>query len=921
MTSMESKDQWHGSNQVGIEQEGGCELSDLSLDDLPLSSESQIIPPLTHSTCGGTVWRKLRAQPRLVIISGPNRGIIVWLDKDEIVIGRDTLSGLCLNDDAVSRKQCAVRADGGSYLIIDFNSRNGSFVNGVPIREKVLQHGDKIRIGCTELVFLADGERPALPVHLEEEDQALQLTNRILYSSERGLVLDADVPDKIAPRPSLKPIPVPVAPPLTDMSPLDGRASLDQFTKVISRQRPKLLAFVGFAMLAAVLIQLLAPKLYEGAALVKVERHSAGGVVGQEASQVSSVDDMDQIITTQIEMAQSDPVLRPVVERYNLLPDKKQVHGATSEQMQQNPPAPIELKGLKVTRPPNSYLVRIAYRDHDPQRAADVANAVAQSLTEHANDTGKSSFEKITALVAQDMSELRAKMEASERQLAEYEKELNMVDPEQRVSILTSRLAQINTEFTTAQAERIRREAIQAQVNDSKTLASAQAAGAAAQDTLLSEAVQRLNIARQQFTSVRSFYAEGHPEYVKAQKQVQEVQAQVDELQARAKERATAEYRQALGRENRLLSILQQTKQEADSLKARAHQYEQLKSEADNDKKIYQDLATRTRLEGINQQFQNASVQIAARALVPEKSIFPKLWINLPLALALSGILGILVAVLADALDTTLSDPEEVASHLHIDVLASIPASKSLPSLSPENGAAARAVSSKRSLELTACYGEAIRALRTALSLSMSDRPMRNLLVTSAVPGEGKSTIAAHLAVACAQMGRKVLLVDANLRRPTLDKTFKVAGPIGLSDVLMGKRPYTDAVIKLEQPGLFLMPAGPVSRTAADLIGTRSSTVLSKIQRDFDLVIVDAPSILAAPETQELAGAVDGVLLLTKAGGTGAKLVSEALSRLLRARANVVGLVLNQVKAFAAGYSGSYHLEASDANAMPRLRA
>ncbi|HXY06443.1 MAG TPA: polysaccharide biosynthesis tyrosine autokinase [Terriglobales bacterium] len=920
MISTESK---HESVRgKAINEEKACsEVPENNLEGL-----TQIIPPRRRLTnlSTGEARRKLGMEARLVIIAGANRGAIAWLDKGEILIGRDATCEVCLKDEAISRKQCAVKADKGSFLITDFSSRNGSFVNGVPIREKVLQHGDKIRIGTTELVFLENDEPPsAAPV----EDKVLELTNRIPYPGSKELVLEANIPNQIVPCPSPKPvpvqIPVPVAPPLTDVSPIDGSASLSQFIKIIRRQRRKLLAFVAVAVLAAVGVQLVVPKVYEASALVKVERHTAGGVVGQEASQVSSVDDMDQVMATEIEMALSDPVLRPVVERYKLLPAK-----SNSSASQQSGPAPILLRSLTVMRVPSSYLIRISYRDHDPKLAADVANAVAQSLSEHANDTGRSSYEKLSELVAQDMSELRSKMQGSAQQLAEYEKELNMVDPEQRVTILSARLTQLNTDLTAAQDERIRREAILAQVDNSNSLASAQAAQAAAQDPLLSEALQRLNVARQQFTSVRSYYAEGHPEYVKAQKQVQEVEAQVNELQARAKERAAADYQQAQGREKRLSSVLQQTKAEADSLKTRTYQYEQLKGEADNDKKIYDDLATRTRLAGINQQFHNATVLLAAQARTPREAVFPKLLINLPVAVILSGILGILIAVCASVLNNSFADGEEAASQLRVDVLAEIPYAKGLSSIFPEKGLAE---GSARSAKLNAAYKEAIRNLRAALNGVSSHRPIRNLVITSAVPGEGKSTTAAQLAVAYAKTGKRVLLVDANFSRPTLDpqllvcstrRKFKVASPVGFTDVLKGKASCSDAIIQLAQPGLSLMPAGRISRTAADLISTRVSAVLAKLCLEFDLVIVDAPPVLAASEAQELAGVADGVLLLTKAAETDAKQVSDAMAALSRARANVVGLVLNQVKSNdVADSRASYHLGATESFMLPQLNA
>jgi succinoglycan biosynthesis transport protein ExoP len=920
MLSTESKNDSVRGKQAINEPKACSEVLD-NLENL-----TQIIPPRRRLTSmsTGEARRKLRMQARLVIIAGAHKGTIVWLDKAEILIGREASCEVCLEDEAVSRKQCAVKAENGLFLITDFSSRNGSFVNGAQIREKVLQHGDKIRIGATELVFLENEEPTPTPL----EDKVLEVTNRISYPGSKELVLEANIRNKMASCPSPKPvpvqIPVPLAPALTDVSPLDGRASVSQFIKIIRRQRRKLLAFVAVAVLLALGFQLMVPKVYEATALVKVERHTAGGVVGQEAAQVSSVDDMDQIIATEIELALSDPVLRPVVERYKLLPAKSKYRSSA----QQNGPAPILLPSLKVTRVPSSYLIRISYRAHDPKLAADVANALAQSLSEHANDTGKSSYEKLSELVAQDMSELRSKMQASAQQLAAYEKELNMVDPEQRITIVGARLAQLNTDLTAAQDERIRREAILAQVDNSNTLASAQAAQAAAQDPLLSEAIQRLNVARQQFTSVRSYYAEGHPEYMKAQKQVQEVEAQVNELKARAKERAAADYQQALGRERRLSSVLQQTKAEGDSLKSRTYLYEQLKGEADNDKKIFDDLSTRTRLAGINQQFQNATVLLAAPALASHEAVFPKLLINLPVAVILSGILGILVAVFSSVLDNSFADAEEAASQLSVDVLAEIPHVKDLLGISREKGLAENSAVSSR---LNAAYREAIRKLRAALNGVSSYRPLRNLVITSAVPGEGKSTTAAQLALAYAKTGKRVLLVDANLSRPTLDpqllvcstpRKFKVASQVGFSDVLKGKASCADAIIQLAQPGLSLMPAGRMSRTAADLISTRASAVMAKLCRDFDLVIVDAPPVLAASEAQELARVADGVLLLTKAAETDAKQVSDAMSALSRAGANLVGLVLNQVKANDAVDSrASYHLGVNDSFILPRLNA
>jgi len=683
----------------------------------------------------------------------------------------------------------------------------------------------------------------------------------------------------------------PRAPIYSELNSADASDSVSQLFKVLVRHRWKLAALIFIAMAGAVVLQLVAPKVYEASTLIKVDRHVTGGVVGQEATQVTSVDDMDQIMATQMELAKSDPVLRPVVEKFPVLEAEGQLKGLTPAQAEVRRAAPITLKNLKIDRLPTTYLLRITYRAHDRKLAADVANAVAQSLIAHANDTGNRSSAQISASVATHLTELRGRIATADQQLADFEKELNM-DPEQRVTVQAARLTQLNTEYTAAQTERVRRESVLGELSrgSSVSLASAQTAQAASQDsTVLNDMLQKLNAARQQFALVKSYYGEGHPEYVKAQHQVKEIESELEELQSRSKERATDEYRQALAREQRLQGLVQETKRDVDSLKSRAHQYEQLRNEADGYRKIYQELSERADIADINRQFQNATVQVVAQATTPLDPIFPKLKINLAVAVLLAGILGVFAALIASAMKTTCSDPEDFVSRHHVNVLSSIPVARSLPRLAGPDATPAR------ENQITQRYREGIRYLRSALTLIMVDKSIHNVLVTSAVSGEGKSTTSVHLAVACAQLGKQVLLVDADFRHPTLHKQFSLSNSAGLSDALLG-RPTSSSIIQLEQPGLFLMPVGSMPRKAGDRISTGFSDVLTELSHHFDLVIVDGSPMLGVAESQEIAGAVDSVLLVTKAEATTGKMVSQTLELLSRTRANLLGVVMNQVK-------------------------
>jgi capsular exopolysaccharide synthesis family protein len=719
-------------------------------------------------------------------------------------------------------------------------------------------------------------------------------------SSEQPLIGAGPLPAKNMPGTLA---PYALGPYASDLLPADAPRLLGQLGKILYKQRWKLIHFTAIAMILACALQFMFPRLYSATAVLRLDRHSAAGAVGQEASQISSINDMDAIITTDMELVQSDPVLRPVADKYHLLGnDKKSIWsslfgGPDAESVRRAKAAPVELKGLNVTRPANTYLIRITYRAwRDPQLAANVANGVAQSLIEHVEQSLDQSYSDLSSAIRRDMEQLRSKMDVSGKRLEQYEKELNMVDPEQHSTVLTSRLTQLLAEYTAAQADRLHKQATFENITNSPTLAAAQAMEAGHQrQSLLDEALGRLATARQQFTAARSYYGENHPEYRKAKQQLAEAEAQVETMRLATNDEAGAEYRQALGRELLLKHQVDETKAEVDGLKAHAMEYAQLKTEADNDRRMYMDLETRTREADVNRQFNDTTMQFVAPALPPAKAIFPRLFVNLPLAFVLALVLGVLGALASDALDTTFSDADEVSARMRLEVLGTLPETRRLGSKIDTQTSLAPSFYG-RGAEMSARYEEAIRMLRNSIGLAGIQQPLRTVLITSSGVGEGKSTTAAHLAAACAQAGKKVLLIDADLRRPSLHKKFEVSKRIGLADILAHRISPVDVIVEVNVPGLFLMPAGPPMLNAADLISLGFAGVLNQVSRNFDLVIVDAPPMLGLSETQEMATMVDGVLLIAKADGTSAKSLGDTLSALSRCRAKVLGVVMNQVK-------------------------
>jgi len=370
-------------------------------------------------------------------------------------------------------------------------------------------------------------------------------------------------------------------------------------------------------------------------------------------------------------------------------------------------------------------------------------------------------------------------MEKSGHALAQFERELNLINPEEKTNILSARLLQLNQDYTAAQADRVKKEASWS----SMKTGSLEAAQVSGQGEALVKLSEKLNEAHQRFTEVATTYGVKHPEYRKASSQVNEIEKQFKDTRKNIADRIEVDYNQAVNREQMLKAAVAETKAECDKLNARSFEYQQLKREAEADKKLYEELVTKIKEAGINAGFQNNNIRIADVARPALEPVFPNMTLNLVLAFLFSTILAVGGAVLHDAMDTTVRDPEQTSRFLGTDVIGILPALKNVsqlnalsapavaesprtPRLSGEVSANGNGYYHKGYYRTISGFEEAIRTLRNTMLLGDFDSRIRSLLITSAGPGEGKTTAAAHLAIAHAEQGKKTLLVDADLRRP-----------------------------------------------------------------------------------------------------------------------------------------------------------
>jgi polysaccharide biosynthesis transport protein len=688
-----------------------------------------------------------------------------------------------------------------------------------------------------------------------------------------------------------------VLPPIEKEAPLNG-PTLSQYLWVVKRHRWKLVAFVVFSVIATVIVSKRLTPLYESTAVIDIDRQTPAAVLGAESTTAVNSGDVENYLTTQEQIVQSDAVLRPVVEKYHLLTATLGRLANDKLLSSRLKDAPIKLPALKVTRPLHTFLLLISYRSPDPQLSADVVNEIAHSYIRHTYDIRYQAASQMTGYMEKQLEELKAQMERSAGALANLEKDLDVINPEEKTNVFSARLLHLDNDLTAAEVDRAGKEAAYNAVKNG----SLPAAEASEQGEQLRDLEAKLNEATEKFAEVKTQFGSSHPVYKKAAGEVSQLQWEVDVLRRRIVERVGIDYQQAVNRETLLRQDMTQAKAEFDQMNARSFEYKALKQEADTDKALYEELIRKIREAGINASFESSSIRLADVARPALYPSFPRTTLNALLALFGSTIIGLSIIFLMDALDTTVLDSEHLQRELRAPLLPSLPVGKftmgSLPmqELAADPDARFNGISGKEMLATpNAAFDEAIRTLRSSILLSagLGHHP-RSILVTS--PAEGKSTIALYLAAAHSQQQRRTLLIDGDMRRPVIK--LGVSNDRGLSDVVNGTMHWKEAVqTPYAYPDLDILSAGPSSRRVADRIGIVLRSILDEAEREYDLVIIDSPPLLGFAEPLEIAALADGVVVVARAGRTNRSAVASVVEQLQRVRANVIGIVLNGVRA------------------------
>ena len=547
--------------------------------------------------------------------------------------------------------------------------------------------------------------------------------------------------------------------------------------------------------------------------------------------------------------------------------------------------------GLSVDPVRDSRLVSINYDSPSPEFSAKVANAVAEGFIAAGLERrfGATSYAK--TYLEDQLKLTKAKLEESERKLVEFAQKENLVNTgENGQSLATQNLTQLNAALAAAQDQRIRAQARWRQASSGPM--PADMIGNSNIRTLQQQKAQLQSTYQQKLQTFKPDY----PEMLQLKGQIDELGRQIAQEAGSVRASVKAEYDAASAQERMLMGQIAALRSEALSVDSRSINYNILKREADTNRQLYDSLLQRYKEVGVAGDVRANNISIIDRAEVPGGRFKPNLVLNLAIGLLLGGMLGVLAALLLEFLDDTLKTPDDIEQKLKLPVLGVI------PKLGPKESVVAMAADSR------SAFSEAYRSVRTALQFSTDHGVPKTLLITSAGPGEGKSTAAVLLARNFAQLGKRVLLIEADLRSPSLHRVLGLRGKdVGLSNLLSGACSAADATLATDDERLSVILAGPLPPNPAELLaGSKMVSLLTVAAERYDQVIVDSPPVLGLADAPILANAMDGTLMVVNSAKTKINAAQAALKRLLHARARVVGALLSKYDARAAGYGYGY---------------
>ena len=667
--------------------------------------------------------------------------------------------------------------------------------------------------------------------------------------------------------------------------------------------------FLAALAIGAALTLLMTP-IYTAQATLQIDREAARVFTSEDVSPRENMAQGEDFYQTQYGLLRSRSLSERVIASLGLASSDQALTslgveppariGTAAAQAERRRAAALAAvqASLSVTPVRGSRLVLVGYDNPNPVVAARVANGFAENFIQANLDRKYESSSYAREFLEERIAQTKGRLEEAERQLVAYaanQQIINVGDSSDggadgsTQSLTSNSLVALNASLAEARAQRIAAE--------ERWRSARSTALMTLPEVLANPSVQRLTEQRAQLDSEYqqklSIYQPDYPEMVRLKAQIDEADGQIQTIAGNIRTSIQSQYVIAANQERALQAQVGGLTGDALDLRDRSIQYNILQRELDTTRTLYEGLLQRYKEVSVTGDVTANNISIIDTANPPATPSKPNMMINLALA-ALFGLgFGVVAALVLEALDETIATPDDVEKKLGIPVLGVVPLLDKGP-----NTAAALA-------DIRSGFSEAYYSLRTALQFSTPDGAPPSLLVSSARPAEGKSTTAYAVALNLARVGKRVLLVDGDLRNPSMHRVVGVENERGMSNLLSGSSDLASVVQRTRQENLYFIPCGPLPPNPAELWGgDRLRQFLAEARNDFDHVILDGPPVLGFADAPLLAASVGGVLFVLESRGTRRGQARGALRRLKVGRARLLGAVLSKFNAKTTSYGG-----------------
>ena len=661
--------------------------------------------------------------------------------------------------------------------------------------------------------------------------------------------------------------------------------------------------------------------VFVATARIEIDKENANILPFPGADSYDYMVDSDNYIETQAKILTSETLALQTI-RNNGLASRPEFAGsgglseAVASGNLANQTRPPELGAflgsLAVKRVPNSRLMDVSFESTDPQLAARTVNAHIATYIEQNYRSKYESTSQASDWLADQLKDFKVKVQKSEDARINYERQNQIWTLDDKQNMTTQRLSDINKQFTDAQSERMKKESLY----EFAKAGNLDAVPQTENNTALTDLMKKRGDLSADYADALTQYGPNFPKVVRLKAQLKEIDDGITKEKQKILDVLESDYREARQREALLAEALDQAKTETNQMAEKMVEYNILKREAEANKALYEGLMTKMKETAISGALRSSNIRIVDPAMVPTTPARPAKTKNIILSFLVGLVGGIGLALLREYLDNTVKTPDDIETLARLPSLAVVPQFAGsnrkrrglLPSLS-DNG-------HEKRIELVAQHlpksqmSEAFRALRTSILLSQAEHPPQVILVTSALPREGKTTAAANLAVTLAQLGDRTVLVDADLRKPGIGRLLNLGSGkyAGLSSYLAGVSSLDLVSVPHPAiPNLVAIPTGPLPPNPADLLSShRLADAIVELRTKFKFIVIDSPPIMAATDAVILSVQADGVLLVVRSGETPKVAFTRTRDLLTSVKSRILGVVLNAVDSSAPDYYYSY---------------